>query len=165
LEVADVFAVNKADQPGADIAVTELQSMIALGEQVRAQPVQGAPHHGHAAHAPALPATPTSTDRWLPTVHKTAATTAEGLPELLAALEQHRAWLNSAPAGQARRHERLRWELIERARAALVETLLGELGPEIAALVDGVEQGQSDPYQASEALLRDFRAAGRIARS
>ena len=57
LEIADVFAINKSDQPGADKVERELQSMLSLA-------------HGRQ-----------------PAIVKTVATTGEGIDALIAAIE------------------------------------------------------------------------------
>jgi LAO/AO transport system ATPase len=64
-EIADIFVVNKADLPRAAEAEQVLGSMIAM--------------RAHAA--------------WIPAVVRTVATTGAGVPELLAQLERHRAWV------------------------------------------------------------------------
>jgi LAO/AO transport system kinase len=80
IEIPDVFAVNKADLGGiADRAVAELSSALA------------------AAHAGYLSS--------MPKVVATSATTAAGVPELLAALDAHRAALVSTGALSRRRTE------------------------------------------------------------
>jgi LAO/AO transport system kinase len=59
MEIADVFAVNKADQPGAERVEREVRAMLSL------------------AHRP---------DGWNPPVVRTVATEGKGIPELLAAV-------------------------------------------------------------------------------
>jgi LAO/AO transport system kinase len=87
IEIPDVFAVNKADLGGiADRAVAELSSALA------------------AAHAGAVAS--------MPKVVSTSATTLAGVPELLAALDAHRAALVSAGTLSARRtHATAAWAL------------------------------------------------------
>ena len=46
MEVADVFAVNKADRDGADATVRDLEGMLALNDTLARS---GAKHSGHSA--------------------------------------------------------------------------------------------------------------------
>ena len=66
MEIADIFAVNKADRPGADRTVTEVTMMMSLVDE-------------HAA--------------WVPPIVKTVASQAKGMEELDAELERHRDFL------------------------------------------------------------------------
>ncbi len=100
LEIADVFVVNKADREGVERAVRDLQMMLSLGE------------HGD----------------WVPPMLQTVARREEGIPEVLAAVEQHREWLDrerrarGAPAS----HLRLRVETILKERVlAAADRVLG----------------------------------------
>ena len=77
LEIGDVFVVNKADRDGADATVRELRSMIALGERPRA--------------------------RLEPPVVKTVASTGQGIDRLLAAIDEHRRWLEGSGELHVRR--------------------------------------------------------------
>jgi LAO/AO transport system kinase len=63
MEIAHVFAINKADLPGADRLETELKNTLTL------------------AHPP---------DGWLPEVVPTIASTGQGIPELLSAVSRYR---------------------------------------------------------------------------
>lgn len=72
LEVADVFAVNKADRPGADAVVRELERTVALGVSD--------------------PAAVEAGTVWAPPVHKVTAATGDGLEVLCGALDRHVAW-------------------------------------------------------------------------
>lgn len=70
LEIADLFVINKADRPGADALVRELQQLVALDPQMTAGP----------------PA-------WAAPVHATSALRGEGVGAVEAALIDHRAWI------------------------------------------------------------------------
>ena len=86
LEIGDIFVVNKADRDGADATARELRHMISLGPSGQA----GA---------------------WKPPVLKVIATRGEGMPELVEAIDEHRAWLDSSGTGMARRRTRARSEI------------------------------------------------------
>jgi LAO/AO transport system kinase len=128
LEIADIFVVNKADRPGADVTVSDLAGMLELG----------------------------SRKTWQPPIVRTIATTGDGLAELWDEIGAHRAFLESSGAVVERRRERLVDEirglvaerLLERA-GAITESMHFE------ALVDKVAAGTSDPYTAVDELLGD----------
>jgi LAO/AO transport system kinase len=128
LEVADIFVVNKADRPGADATVSDLNGMLEL-----------APGSG-----------------WRPPIIRTVATTGEGVDELWAQIQSHRAALESNGGLATRRHARLASEM----RALVVEQLLARWGgvaegTRFDALVDDVASGATDPYAAVDSLLDD----------
>jgi len=133
MEIAHVFAVNKADQPGADQVARDIEQVLAYRDA------------GPAA-AGAGPAA------WVPPVVPTVAAEGRGLPELLDALDRHAEWLR-ASGEEGRRHR-------ERARAAIVEQLRRRLDGLLAARLPGrldeaaarVADGASDPRAEAEAL-------------
>ncbi len=90
LEIADIFAVNKADREGAEVAVRELKSMISLA--------------------------PSVTD-WAPPVIPTVATTGDGFEDLISAIAKHFQYLQDSGDLDRRREQRLRDYLVARAFA------------------------------------------------
>lgn len=86
MEIADVFAVNKADLEEVDKTVAALRDALSLGP--------GAGKGG-----------------WTPRVSAVSAATGQGLPELLGLLEEHRAFLESSDEGRRRRRQQVRREL------------------------------------------------------
>ena len=111
LEVADIVVVNKGDRPGAQRTAAELRAMLTAVASPRltravAPAAGGRGTRGRSGR--------TRSDR---EVLVTTATTGEGVPELLAAIERHRAGLGAAEGGIP----------VRRARAAaLVWALLGD---------------------------------------
>jgi LAO/AO transport system kinase len=126
LEVADVFAVNKADRDGVNDAVRDLNLMLRMGD------------HGD----------------WVPPVVRTSTVTGEGVDELWEAIEKHRAHLESTGGLEARRRARALAEVENmvaatlRARAA---AFLSDGGG--ADLVDALVAGKMDPYRAGATLV------------
>ena len=131
LEVADVLVVNKADHGGAGKLVSELRGMVELG------------------HATG------SDDGWLPTIVRTVAVREEGIDELLAAVEAHRAHVEAAGDLAARRRRRagqtVREIALERLRSRLAS--LGGDEPLLADLAARVERRELDPHGAADELL------------
>jgi LAO/AO transport system kinase len=161
LESADVFAVNKADREGADSTVRDLELMIALGnETLRAlSKVRGhATHTAADAHVAPPAGHAGAGERWTPPIVKCVATRGEGIAELVAALDAHRAWAEGTEAGRARRGERLREEVREALREALIDAATQDLGEHIDEMVRRVASHEVDPYTATETLVADFRA-------
>ncbi len=159
LECADVFAVNKADRDGADAAVRDLELMISLGNESifalskkRGHAVHGA-DEGFVRGAPAAE----SARRWTPPIVKCVATRGDGIADVVAALDRHRAWLDGTDAGAVRKRERLAEELRATLRESLVEEIGQELSAQIEDAVSGVESRRLDPYSATDNLIAAFR--------
>jgi LAO/AO transport system kinase len=155
LEVADIFVVNKADREGADAQVRHLESMIALGHEIKAG--RREVPKGHLVHG-VIPEGPSSTDdgTWTPPVLKTIAAKGEGIAALCENIEKHRAWLQT-DAGKERRAAQQQAELLATFRDTLVEEALDELGDRIMEAAREVRDGKSDPYSVSEQLIQEFR--------
>ena len=126
IEIADVLVVNKADRPGADVLVSQLRALLSR-----------APSEGR--EVPIL---------------STVATTGDGVPELVDAIDEHRAWLDSSGELDEHRRQEARHQvlsvaqrmLLERIRAATSEETLGEL-------VTRVADRSLDPKSAAEELI------------
>jgi len=145
-----VCAVNKADLPGADSTAQHLRGMLAL-----AGVTSGASRGGHGGHqgAPSGTAEASPNGSWEVPVQSCVAQRDEGIAELLEALQRHFAWLRTEPAGQARRAERARGQLLALLRSRLSEVLLERQHAEIEQLAERVSRGELDPYAAVQALL------------
>jgi len=135
LEVGDVLVVNKADRDGADATVRDLRHMLGLGER----------------RAPG---------DWRPPVVRAVATTGEGLPDVVAALDKHRAWLAEDGRLERRRARRAAGEVeaiaLTELRGRLGDLRGGRLLDELAA---EVVAGRTDPYTAADRLLAGLGAA------
>jgi LAO/AO transport system kinase len=161
LECADVFAVNKADREGADSTVRDLELMISLGnDSIRALSKM----RGHATHGSADGFVQGSAggagedERWTPPILKCVAARGDGVPDLVTALERHRAWVEGTSRGQARRRARLAEQLRESLRESLIDAAVHDLGPRIDEAVLAVDTRKVDPYTATEDLVAAFRA-------
>jgi len=131
LEIGDIYVVNKADRDGADQVRRDLRSMLALGERV-----EGA---------------------WRPPIVKTIASKAEGLDEVAAEIEHHRAWLEQSGELEVRRTRRARDEIEAIAVTALRERWGDVHGrSELDDLAAAVAAGDTDPYAAADELLGSF---------
>ncbi|KQS73268.1 methylmalonyl Co-A mutase-associated GTPase MeaB [Modestobacter sp. Leaf380] len=128
LEVADVLVVNKADRDGADRTARELRSMLTM-----------APDAG-----------------WRPPVVRTVASrdADNGVDDLLAAVEDHRAWLTTSGEGERRRRLRAARE-VEAIAVGELRRRMGDVGGAEAldALAGRVLVGELDPYAAADELV------------
>jgi GTPase len=127
LEVGDIFVVNKADKPGAQEAVRDLRTMIAMA--------------GHRAGA------------WKPPIVSTVAVKGEGIGELAEKLDAHWSWLESSGQLGARRRARAREEITAIAVAELRQRVGGLPGDSrLDALAAQVAAGDLDPFAAADEL-------------
>src|SRR5512138_2691925 len=81
LEIADVFAVNKADRDGADRTVRDLQTMLDLRRTVAGRPADHDAQH-RAVCAEGEPPPPGPGQDWEPPVVRTVAVKDEGVGDL-----------------------------------------------------------------------------------
>jgi LAO/AO transport system kinase len=150
LEVADVFAVNKADRAGADATVQDLQQMLSL----RRMPAGVSKMRGHTAVSTLQKGPEAQAGEWVPPILKTVAHRQEGLRELVDAFAEHREFLMTTEAGRAMREKRRVAEF----RAILYQALIDEVDARFAEQVNerlrDVLEGRADPYSSAEALVR-----------
>ncbi|MGZ6315564.1 MAG: hypothetical protein ACXWNI_08060, partial [Candidatus Limnocylindrales bacterium] len=156
LEVADIVVVNKGDRPGAHRTAGQLRAMLADGP--------GEARPGHPA-------------RRDPEVLVTTAATGEGVAELLAAIDRHRASARDSLGSEARLkraeaqvwavlvdrlHQRVRWlEGAPDGATGESVTAPGSSGGSLAAgeLLRAVASHELDPFAAADALLELLTAS------
>jgi LAO/AO transport system kinase len=137
MEIADVFAVNKADREGADHVEKEIRTMQALAGKFDTK------------------------DAWVAPTVKTTATTGEGVDSLFSEIERRRRWLSKEGRLEARRRAywkqriegMLRQELLKEARVHGVSEL------ELESHAHQVATGAEDPYRLVPALVTQIFAA------
>jgi LAO/AO transport system kinase len=139
MEVADIFAVNKADRPGADALMAELRFSVHLHSTSRA-----------AAR---------DVDWEVPVLAAQAANDV-GINELFDVIKRHRATLEQGGALEKRRQSRRRVAL----EALLVEEFTAEVmarvqtDEDLARMLEAVATGTLDPYSAvAQILARTLR--------
>jgi LAO/AO transport system kinase len=125
LEIADVLVINKADRPGADETRRDLERMLDL----------------------------TAPGGWRPPVVATTAVTGEGVPELWAAIGEHRQHLITTGSLEPRRAARVQEELVHIVAALLRERVLAAGGQDLEDLSAEVAARRVDPWSAAEHLL------------
>ena len=136
LEVADIVVVNKADRPGAQRTAAQLRAMLVA--------------------APAANGSASDTSRprpKRPEVLLATATTTEGVPELLAALDRRRAAADddSRAAARLARAEAQVWAIVgDRLRARLLSHGHDRGTRE---LLTAVAEHRVDPFSAADELI------------
>jgi LAO/AO transport system kinase len=136
LEVADLVVVNKGDRPGALRTASQLRAMLTAAAPRPARDDRPRPKR--------------------PEVLVTTATTGEGVPLLIAALERHRAAGTSSatPAARLARAEAQVWAIVgDRLRDRLHDTRR-RAGTD-AALRE-VAEHRLDPYAAADRLIAEL---------
>ncbi|MEW9516915.1 methylmalonyl Co-A mutase-associated GTPase MeaB [Streptomyces tubercidicus] len=136
LEIGDVYVVNKADRDGADATARELNHMLGLGESRAA-------------------------GDWRPPIVKTVAARAEGVDEVVEALEKHRAWMEERGVLAERRRSRAAHEVETIAVTALRERIGDLRGDQrLDALAERIVAGETDPYRAADELVDGLTNGG-----
>ena len=128
LEVADVLVVNKSDQPGAEQLAMDLEDAVRMRDIRR--------DGGESA--------------WVVPVVSCSAVSGQGLPELLAAVDSHRAWLESADLEGTRRSKRVA-QVRRVVGERLEEELWGRLGN--TARAESLLGKSITPYDVAEQIL------------
>ncbi len=133
LEIADVFAINKADRDGVDATRRDLQAMLDLTEFAEGE--------------------------WQPTITTTVATTGQGVTDLIDAVLVHRTSGETSGDLTRRRELRRREELREIVERRL-ELRARELcqGAQWDALEAQVMSGARDPWSAADEMLGGISA-------
>jgi LAO/AO transport system kinase len=127
LEAADIFVVNKADRPGAAETKRDLEFMLHLSSP---------------------------DDGWTPPIVMTVASSGDGVDELWAAVDRHRAFLTEHGLLEKRRAERLAEELRHVVGQRLEQRAYERCqGPEFDRLLNDVVERRVDPYAAAGRLL------------
>jgi LAO/AO transport system kinase len=164
LEIADIFAVNKADHEGADHAVMALRMMLDLDSDAG----HTARRHGRlqSANSAILELILTAWGQaerglgedfspWHPSIHKTVATRQEGIGELADAIQAHRSHLEESGGLAWRERERAAAELETIIQQASLRSVLARTdGSELSALVDRIVARKIDAFSACRQLLK-----------
>jgi len=133
LEIADVFAVNKADRDGAETVVRDLKQLISFARRE----IRG--------------------ESWRQPIVPTVASRGEGAEDLVRALDDHHDWLVEHGELARRRTHRAASEVeaiaLRRLRSE-IEDLHG--GDRLAKLARDVVDRALDPYAAADRLVEDL---------
>ncbi len=127
MEIADVFVVNKADKPGVEQTVAELESMLDLVSTL---------------------------DRRTPIV-ATSAKEKKNIDVLKEKIQEHQQYLKKSNLFQKRRRQRYEAELVEIIRKRLMEFIFDEkkLKSTVDCCIDQISKKELDPYSAADQIL------------
>ncbi len=128
MEIADVFVINKADRPGAKDTVRELKQMLQMTDAA-----------------------------WKPPVVETIAVKGEGIDDLWAAVEKHRAHQEETGSLEGRRRRRIERELKEIVAERYRARVDAEATDELKSLTEEVLARRLDPYSAADQLVERLR--------
>jgi LAO/AO transport system kinase len=128
MEIGDVFAVNKADRPGADKTVTEVTMMMSLVEE-----------HGD----------------WIPPIVKTVASKNQGIVDLDGAIVKHHEYLAASGELDRRSRERVRIRIETQLKERFMDRLIGGTvtRDEYESLLEDVLRKRNNPHDAAESVL------------
>lgn len=168
MEIADVFAVNKADRPGADRLRNDIELMLGLRAGATMQNVPA--HHGvdlrsmpdrdalrdamNPARAARAAAQAEHPEQWTPPVLRVIAAQNEGVDEVLDALDRHVRYLEASGELRARRRARLRERVMEVVEQQLRHRLWRDAGTVawVDNQLDALEAGTAVPFAVADAL-------------
>jgi LAO/AO transport system kinase len=153
LEIADVFVVNKADQPGADRTAASLAMMLDLAGKGGSRLEL---HHGALLEVTLPPAAGPDPESWRPPICRTVATTGEGIEAVLEALARHRYHLASSGLLKKQEYQRLARQVEQALQERLLAQLLRRLpAGQVDQVLEQVAGRQLDPYSAADLLLKN----------
>jgi LAO/AO transport system kinase len=153
LEIADVFAVNKADREGADRTVKDLQMMLDLRRTTATR--GGLDHDSLHRMTRTGSEDPHEAGWWEPPIVKTVATRNEGIEELAEAVERHRVHLDTTGERKLREVARARATFLTILRDRLMQGALQRLAEEeghLDELAARIVARSADPYELADEL-------------
>ncbi|MDY6911171.1 MAG: methylmalonyl Co-A mutase-associated GTPase MeaB [Chloroflexota bacterium] len=135
MEIADIFVVNKADRPGADRLMVDLESMLMLSNRTNRRP---------------------------PPVRATQALHDKGIKELYEEVEKHQEFLVSSGELLQRRQRQRKEELLHTVEQRLRDRLsrLMKSNDKLDSLLGQVENGEIDPYSAADIMEGEALSQG-----
>ena len=125
MEIADVFVMNKADRAGTKESVREIKQMLDMSDA-----------------------------EWKPEIVETVAVKGEGIDELWAAIEKHRAYQGEKGRLETRRRRRVQREIREIVAQRFRHRVEREARSELDDLTDKVIARKLDPYAAADEIVR-----------
>ncbi len=151
LEIADVLVVNKADLPGAETTERVLRGSLNLAHPLPHRFM----HHGKLETIPGQAVDSTNGgSMWMPPILRTVALDGTGIPDLAAAIANHRTHLETSGGWEQRERWRLQTELDLLLQNALVEDFRSHLPDgEYEQAVEDILARRESPYQVVEKLV------------
>ncbi len=142
LEVADVFVVNKADRPGADVTRRDLEQMLHLSQLTGHTRTPTAPSESTIPE----PAPPQ------PVIVMTVATNGTGTTDLIAAVDQHLLLLEQGGLRATRAKARIRQEVLMRVSRQMTNALEHHANKQGQEILQSAQKGKISAAQAAKSL-------------
>jgi LAO/AO transport system kinase len=130
MEIADIFCINKADNPQAKNAASEVRSILEIGHELDPDP-------------------------WFPPIVMTRGDTGEGVEQLRDTIAEHRRFLEQDGRLAKRRRAALRDFVISWATNRLEIEMHERLNREDTELVEKVYNRELDPISASDRIFKE----------
>jgi LAO/AO transport system kinase len=130
MEIADVFCINKSDNPQAKNAASEVRSILEIGQELDPYP-------------------------WFPPIVMTRGDTGEGVQELKDTIQKHRDSPEEDGRLAERRRAALRDFVVAWATNRLEKEMHERLDREDTELVEKVYKRELDPISASEQIFKE----------
>jgi len=131
MEIADIFAVNKADRGGTDRLVAEIEMMLDLNPE---------------------------TTRWRPPIVKTSAVSNKGVTELLEAITTHKKFLKETDLLKTKRISNIETEILKITKEELMSLITQkENHDKVKRLAIDVYHKKIDPFTAADCLIKTIR--------
>jgi len=128
MEIPGIFVVNKADRPGIEQIIAELESLVDISCMGK--------------------------DRKIPII-KTIAKENKGITELVDEIEKHKEYLKKTKFFESQRKKRYEAELVEIIRKRLMNFIFDEsmFKEKVEKLIDKILKKELDPYTAANEIL------------
>ncbi len=131
MEIADIFVVNKADHPGTEQLIAEIQVRLDHDKQTKERP-------------------------WIPPIVSTIAVEGKGIGELVENVKKHREYLEGSGELEAKRKARIRNELLTLVESSLFKILKERFVSQESfdKIIEDIAVGNNDPYTTASELLK-----------
>jgi LAO/AO transport system kinase len=131
MEIADFFVLNKSDRPGADQAVTSLQTTLMMKDH--------------------------DEKTWMPGIIKTVAPENKGMTEVLQEIQRHRNFMQEQNLFLKKREKQAKNRIKEIVENKIREELWSESGEKsLNSTVEKVILGNLSPYNIAEEIIENF---------
>lgn len=130
LEAGDIFAINKADIPGADKTARDISMMMDVNQSRF------------------------KADNWRPPIVKVEAISDKGVTELIQEINNHRNHIENLSSERKiqKQREKIREELLEIVKDRILQEALNQINKDniLQKTVEDIITGETDPYSACE---------------
>ncbi len=138
MEIADIYVINKYDNPGADQLYAEVSHRVNQDTQIKFSDDKARP--------------------WTPPVTKTVAIDPKGVAELVEAIQTHQRYLEERGDLLEMRKARVREETLQMIHYELFRVIKNKLSENgrMENLVEAIIANQENPYHAMQQVIAEF---------